>query len=128
MLALAFPAMPPPTPTNCKDCGSTELAKRGNSVRNRCVKCYNAHSRILYHSNPRSLEVRKALYQKHAEKRRAESAARKASNRERYTLMEWFRRKGISTASIPDGDLDALVAMKKAIKESKEATKQNQKR
>ena len=109
--------------TECKDCGSPEMARRGKGFRDRCKPCYNAHQRGNYHANPeRSIEIRKALYQKHAVKRRGESKIRKAANRERYTPLEWFRRKGIPASSIPSEDIDALVAMKKALTESKKHT------
>lgn len=103
--------------TTCKDCGSPHLSKRGVGFRNRCSDCYNAYQRANYHGNhERSIEVRKALYQKHAEKRREESKATKLANRERYTLLEWFRKKGIPAASLEASDIDALVEMKKALR------------
>ena len=113
-------------PSECKDCGSPDLAKRGSGYfRNRCTACYNTFQRNQYHANHNhSLEIRRSLYQKHAEKRRAEAAGYKAAHRERYSLLEWFRRKGIPAESILNEDLDALVEMKRALKESKLKTKQ----
>ena len=114
-------------PSECTNCGSTDLATRGSGAfRHLCKACYNTYQRQQYHANhDRSLEIRRSLYQKHAEKRRAEAADYKGKHRERYSLMEWFRRKGIPTAALENEELDALVEMKRALKESKQQTKNN---
>lgn len=107
-------------PSVCIGCGSTDLVRRGKGFRNRCGECHRKYQREKYHGNrDQYLATRKALYQKHAVKRREESRLTKDQNRERYTLLEWFRRHGIPAASIPEADLTALVEMKKALKESK---------
>lgn len=112
--------------TECKDCGSKDLAKRGNGFRTRCQTCQNIYQKANYHRNhDRSIEVRKALYRKHADKRREESKIRKADNREHYSLLEWFRKKGIPASHIPREDFAALVEMKKALTESKRITNPN---
>lgn len=103
-------------PSKCRDCPSEALARNGKRFRNLCVVCWNRYQRERYQVNhARSLEVRRALYQKHAAKRRAESAERKKENRVRYSLLEWLRKRGISAEMIPTDDLNALVEMKKAV-------------
>lgn len=99
-------------------CGSPDLARNGDRSRNVCKACYNASQRKNYHANhDRSILTRRALYQKHAEKRRMESQVRKSENRERYSLLEWFRRQGVPASEIPSDDLNALVEMNKALKQ-----------
>lgn len=76
--------------------------------------------REKWHANREaSLARSRANYAKHAAKRREESAIRKAENREYYTLAEWFRRKGIPVSHIAPSEIQMLVEMKKAIKESR---------
>lgn len=100
----------------CQNCGSHELAKRGNGFRSRCAPCQAAYQREKYHANRETyIATRKRIYARNAEKRREESRITKANNRARYTLLEWFRRNGVSASDIPSEDLDALVAMKEAI-------------
>lgn len=107
----------------CKDCASPDLAKRREGFRNRCVPCYNLYQRDRYQkTRPRKIENRKELYAKHAVKRRAESKANKLKNREKYTLLEWFRKRGISAKDIPANALASLTKMKQAVNESKNAT------
>lgn len=109
-------------PSTCKQCGSTDLARRGKWFRNLCKTCYNSYQREKYHANQNSIQVRRNLYQKHAVKRRAEAAAAKNENRDRYTLLEWFRRQGVRASELPEGFED-LVVMKQALRQSKEAAK-----
>ena len=105
----------------CRDCQSTELVPRGpKSFRNQCHSCWAAAQRAAWARNREArLLVSRAKYQKHAEKRRAEATARKQENLEYYTLAEWFRRKGIPISHIDKTDIEALVAMKKAVRTAK---------
>ncbi len=111
----------------CKGCHSPNLVPRGKYFRNECHACYARTQRESWERNrPARLATSKANYAKHAEKRRKESAERKAGNREYYTLAEWFRRKGISVSHIPPADLSALVDMKRAVTNAKKHTSRNQ--
>lgn len=95
--------------SSCKTCGSTTVVPR----KPYCRECYRAYQRKLW---ARGVRDGKAKYARHREKRLAESKERKAANRERYSLLEWFRRQGVSVES---EHLDKLVEMKKALKEAK---------
>ena len=108
----------------CKDCPSTNLPLRGkNGTRTRCLKCSAAKQRREWAANrDKKLEASRRNYAKHAEKRRAESAAYKADHREYYALAEWFRRKGIPIRHIDPADIASLVEMKKAVKGAKPNT------
>ena len=104
----------------CRVCEAAETYRR----RMLCRACINKAQMVTYHSNhEQSLVTSRLLYKKHAEKRRAESAKTKADNRERYSLLEWLRKKGVKAADIPSDRLDALVEMKKAVKAAKALTK-----
>lgn len=93
----------------CVDCQSPNVVPR----KPYCRECYNAYQRDLW---SRRVHDGKAKYAKHRDKRLAESKERKSQNRERYTLLEWFRRQGVKVAT---EDLDKLVEMKKAVNLSK---------
>ena len=105
----------------CRDCPSTDLVPRGpRYFRNQCHICWAKTQRERWAAKRVvCLIASKANYQKHAEKRRVESVAHNKANPEKHALLEWFRRKGIPAASIPREDLEALISMKKAIKEAK---------
>lgn len=105
----------------CRDCPSTQLVPRGpKGFRNQCHECWAATQRKSWAANrDKKLEASRKNYAKHAEKRRAESAAYKADHREYYALAEWFRRKGIPIRHIDPADIASLVEMKKAVKAAK---------
>jgi hypothetical protein len=104
----------------CRDCGSDQLAWDGKRFRTRCRECHNAAQRRAWALNrEKNIERSRANYAKNAEKRRAEAAAYKAANREYYTLAEWFRRKKIPISHLDRSNLQALIDMKKAVKEAK---------
>ncbi len=112
-------------PTNCKVCQSTELIKRGNGFKNLCRACYNAIQREAYKTKS-THEKRAARYAKHSVKRRAEAAEYKLANRTKYTLLEWFRKKGIPANQIES--IDDLVAMGDAVKAAKLAVENSKKK
>lgn len=94
----------------CRDCPNEAVHK------GRCRDCQNRYQRERYHANRDIyIETRKRLYTKHADKRREESSIRKANNRVRYSLLEWFRKNGVKAEDIPKDDLNALVEMKEAL-------------
>lgn len=104
----------------CVDCGNVELARRGTGFRNRCQRCQNIKQKQNYHANRETYtQTRQAIYQRHASKRRQEASDTKLANRERYSLLEWFRRQGVRRSDIPTEDFEALVEMKKALTLSK---------
>lgn len=106
----------------CRDCRSLDLVPRGAGFRNRCHACWNKYQRDRWAGKrDQCRTVSRANYQKHSVRRREESAATKMANREYYTLAEWFRRKGISVANIPEGDMESLIQMKKALRQAKAA-------
>jgi hypothetical protein len=109
----------------CKDCQSTDLVPRGKYFRNQCHACWNKTQRERW---AEKLEERRSasrgMYHKHAPKRREESKARKAENREYYSIAEWFRRNGASIKDVPPSELQALIEMKRALNESKKISNQ----
>lgn len=109
------------TAKTCRDCQSPHLVPRGTKgFRNQCHKCWAATQRARWASNREACIIQsRANYKKHAKKRRQESIAWKASNREYYSLLEWFRKNKISIREIPPEEVKALVEMKKAIKAAK---------
>ena len=108
----------------CRDCGSEDLVKRGNGFKSRCRECYNAYNRRCYHANREVyLKTRRKLNIKHADSKRSSAKEYKLEHRERYSLLEWFRKKGFKASDIDNKDLDALVEMKKALKAAKESMK-----
>lgn len=105
---------------SCKDCGSVDLVPRGKGFKNRCRPCLRIYNRECYHANRAVyLKARSRIYKRNAPKRRAESKAYKAEHRERYTILEWFRKKGVSSGDIDQESLSSLVEMKKALKAAK---------
>ena len=113
-------------PTNCKHCGSIDLKPRGGGLfRNECAPCINKRQREKYHEDLDKNRARvRASHRKHAVKRRLESNIYAQNNKERRAIIEWFRKKGIKTSELPEGTLDKLTELKKALKRSKDTVKQ----
>jgi Fe-S cluster assembly scaffold protein SufB len=109
----------------CKNCGSSHLVPRGKKYfRNQCHACWNETQRARWaEKNEQCLETQKKNYIKHAEKRRAEASAYKKEHSERYALIEWFRKKGISILDIDPESIQALVEMKQAVNAAKKIIK-----
>jgi hypothetical protein len=98
----------------------------GARFRNVCHACHAAAQREAWHANrPARLAVSRANYAKHADQRRRDAAAYKASNPEYYALAEWFRKKKIPISHIDRADIAALIEMKKAVNRAKALCRTN---
>lgn len=114
-------------PKLCRDCQSPDLVPRGKGFRNQCHACWAATQRAAWAANREAkLVASRANYTKHAAKRREESAAHKRANPEYYALAEWLRRKGVRIGELDPADTQALIDMRKAVKEAKQAVRDTQ--
>jgi hypothetical protein len=100
------------------------VPRKPKGFHNYCRACNAELQRAARLKNyEKAIARSRANYQKHAEKRRAESAQRKKEHPEYYALAEWFRKKKIPISQLDPADLQALIEMKKALKQAKQETK-----